>query len=207
MVPASGRVERGSEDPIAVQVAGIVERVRGLVDTLAALDAKCEMRIASETHLREAADHTLHEVLVEKAMADGEAETKREKSDDYARSQANEWRNSLKDLSDTMASHSELASIEQRLNKVEITVSGIPDRLDIDRRFREVQDIGQARDTRIQALEQSRAASASQSQERRDIRQTSIGVWGIVIAIASIVGSLIVSLVVHNTVSSVPGLK
>jgi hypothetical protein len=99
--------------------------------------------------------------------------------------------------------------MSDRVSKIEVAANALPDRDTLDRRFNDMAALGKTRDERLSALEQKQAVTAgqvaartSESTTRRANVAQSIGMWGIIIAIAAVLASIATSVIVHNSMTT-----
>jgi hypothetical protein len=113
-----------------------------------------------------------------------DATVKQEHADDYNKSQQNEWRKSLNDLGEKMATKEDVGQLREIVTTHSQLLAAMPSRNDLDTRFN---DMG----TRLSNLEQGGQRVQGGTDQRRETLGTALGVWAIIAALAAaVVGAL-----------------
>jgi predicted ATPase len=117
-------------------------------------------------------------------QAVGDATAKQERSDDYNKAQQNEWRKSLNDLSEKMATKADVSQLREIVTTHSQILAAMPNRSDLDQRFSDMS-------ARVSNLEQGGQRTQGGTDQRKESLGTALSVWSIIAIMASaILGGL-----------------
>jgi hypothetical protein len=107
-----------------------------------------------------------------------DATVKQEHADDYNKSQQNEWRKSLNDLGEKMATKEDVGQLRELVTTHSQLLAAMPSRNDLDTRFN---DMG----TRLSNLEQGGQRVRGGTDQRQQAFTNAVSIWSIVALLVS----------------------